>query len=671
MIDMSKGPKANPLAQLNLVDGVARRDGHPVPLVGERMRIVIRGGLALISREQVFRNVEDSTIEATVTFPVPIHATLCRLAARIDDRTLVAAALPRHKARDTYEVAIDDGKTAVLHEELVRGIHMLSIAHIPPGSEVAVTHTWISALSPRGVQTALLRVPVTLGDVYGDSPFSDADDLTVSRSVVHAADVEIDAGTAAVALAGHSLVDGKTKVRLDAPIDIELTGPMDRAVGGISADGRRVSVSVVPDIGGDAGIDAAILVDRSGSMGETASWSDGPTGRNSSSKHGAVVVGLAVAGLSLEPRDRAELWQFDSTFERLSSPGLPLIEVLQALGKPRGGTEIGAALRGVVATSSAGDIILITDGLSHALDVQALANSGRRFTVVLVGENSLEANVGRLAALTGGQIVLAAGAADASAAVRRAIDSVRRPRTPFEVGTWPLEKAVVHAGGATVEARWGVNDALTVEPAFAVAVGALAAAMAIPCLREDQAVKVTVDHGIVCHLTSLVLVDDAGATLERLPTQRKVPLMRSRCSIGPDIEFKQRLSIEAPLISSLEEVTPLPALRRWQSIDSAPTPTFSLSEAAKRIDWDADPEALQQGDLTGLPPELAARIAEASRVPEVGFLAKTNRSPVAIVIALMAKSIGGSNRAATRIARAVLRGLDLYAIANAMAALGL
>jgi hypothetical protein len=41
----------------------------------------------------------------------------------------------------------------------------------------------------------------------------------------------------------------------------------------------------------------------------------------------------------------------------------------------------------------------LADGKSHALDVQMLARTGRRFTVVLVGEDSLEANIRHLAAL--------------------------------------------------------------------------------------------------------------------------------------------------------------------------------------------------------------------------------------------------------------------------------
>src|SRR5262249_62052287 len=76
---------------------------------------------------------------------------------------------------------------------------------------------------------------------------------------------------------------------------------------------------------------------------------------------------------------------------------------------PDGGTEIGMALETLIAKSNARDILLLTDGKSHALDVQSLARSGRRFAVVLIGEDSLEANVGYLAALTGGEIFIASG----------------------------------------------------------------------------------------------------------------------------------------------------------------------------------------------------------------------------------------------------------------------
>ena len=100
--------------------------------------MLLEGGLAVVRTERVFRNAESRSIEATLTFPVPVHATLFGLATRIDGRLLRGVAQRRDAARTCYEAAVDRGHSAVLHEELLRGVHMLSLAHVPPGAEVTV-----------------------------------------------------------------------------------------------------------------------------------------------------------------------------------------------------------------------------------------------------------------------------------------------------------------------------------------------------------------------------------------------------------------------------------------------------------------------------------------------------------------------------------------------------
>jgi hypothetical protein len=80
------------------------------------------------------------------------------------------------------------------------------------------------------------------------------------------------------------------------------------------------------------------------------------------------------------------------------------------LSAPDGGTEIGPAIDAVLAGREAADVLIVTDGKSHALDIHAAARRGARFTVVLVGEDSLAANLGHLAVLTGGQVFVSSGA---------------------------------------------------------------------------------------------------------------------------------------------------------------------------------------------------------------------------------------------------------------------
>ena len=86
-----------------------------------------------------------------MTFPVPTSATLFDLEAKIDGRRIRANARSQEHARSDYEGAIDDGKFAVLHEELLRGLHMLSVGHLRPGGEVELTTRWATTLSMIGM----------------------------------------------------------------------------------------------------------------------------------------------------------------------------------------------------------------------------------------------------------------------------------------------------------------------------------------------------------------------------------------------------------------------------------------------------------------------------------------------------------------------------------------
>ena len=60
----------------------------PVPLILTRFDISVDGAFVTVETKRVFRNVETRPIEATITFPVPVHAILFDLEARIDKRLL-------------------------------------------------------------------------------------------------------------------------------------------------------------------------------------------------------------------------------------------------------------------------------------------------------------------------------------------------------------------------------------------------------------------------------------------------------------------------------------------------------------------------------------------------------------------------------------------------------
>ena len=298
----------NPLAKFR--NGAAASvDGRewPIPLTGTRIDVTIRGGLAIVVTERSFRNGEPRAIEATLTFPVPVDATLCALSARIDARVLNAVAQPRSGARKTYEDAIDQGRAAVLHEELIKGVHMLSVGQIQPAAEIAVTATWTAPLSFVG-DTPRLRIPTTIGDIFGQSPLAPSDDLVVG-DVKHVASVGLACEDGVASLLGaRAATDGRYSVTLDHPIDVAVSSFVARTLKGVAADGRAVELTIEPLPQSSEPLAIDVLFDHSGSMTERASGNFEMLG----SKFEVAKAGLiAVARNQIKSGDRLRLWEFN------------------------------------------------------------------------------------------------------------------------------------------------------------------------------------------------------------------------------------------------------------------------------------------------------------------------------------------------------------------------
>ena len=610
---------SDPLAAF--MAGAFTPDRQPVPLVSTRFDVEILGGLAVVETVRTFRNEEPVTIEATITFPVPVHAALYRLQASVDGRRLTATAKARKAAREDYETAVDAGRSAVLHEEVLKGVHTLSVAHIAPGTEIEIATTWVASLSLVGTE-ARFRVPLTVGDIYGRSRLNEADDL-VTGGAPSMARLNIRSDAGVVHVAGVTPVDGFAEVPLNAPIDLTIAEWSPRDVTGLTANGHAVRLSFHPALPGDGCLSLAILVDHSGSMASSANAADAAM----QSKHQAAVEALST--YPCRPGDRFDLWQFDSKSSRVgqtifgeASPSA-LRDLAFKLEEPRGGTEIGSALENVLVNSRARDILLITDGQSYALDVHQLAARGRRISVILVGEDSLDANVGHLASLTGGDIWVAAGA-DIGSVMQSAIDSARARVTPAErVQGRDAERAVVvDRSGLRIEATWA-GPATGADAGSHPAAAPFATSLLLTMLPENEAGTLAAAEGLVTHLTSLVLVDEASAIQEDIPLLRKValPAPRINASVCYSIPSppaspasKHSGNMAAISESYLRAMPPGSASmdlsasdESWAALEQAApasspeeTQIDELRALADFIEWGAIGNNLIKGDLSGL-----------------------------------------------------------------------
>lgn len=641
--------------------------GRAIPLIATHYDVETDAGLAMVSARRTFRNTEAQSIEAVMTFPVPVSGVLFALEARIDDRLLKSVSRRRVLARDAFEDALGRGKTAVLHEELLPGIHMLSVGQLGPGAGLEVIAVW--AMPLRQVDgVGHLRIPVTCGQVYGRSGLIDSDEL-VDGGLPQKATLCVRNVDGTATAPRIDLVNGRGETALNRPIDIEVRGWRPRELKGLSADGRGVSLRIEPAPAATGALNVAVLVDRSGSMGDICTAV--APGMN---KHQAVFAGLSTAAETLHPADFVDLYEFDDALKRVGKARDPVsfLEVVRRLRPPGGGTEIGAALDGVLSETRDDDVLLITDGKSHALDVQKLARSGRRFVTVLIGEDSLEAGVGYLALISGGDLFIAGD--DTPATITAAFASVRSPHEPVKPAEWPLQRLHTTRGAMRITAEWSASASVKTTLQTR-AVAAFAAKLAIPALSEESAAELAAAEGLVTHLTSLVLVDEAGETQETIPSLRKIALMSPHvASFAPDApdavahfdrspglvrRGARRMSfcIESP--QSFRDVDFCQRSLNAQDPPETSRLLDRLERLSRQIDWDADPDRLASGDLSTLPPAIARELHSIAGLPPVSEFAHDRAlDRLVVAIALAAWASRARSRSADRVWKTVFRGCE-------------
>lgn len=508
---------------------------HPIPLIETKIDVEIHGGLAIISTERIFRNVEKKSIEACMTFPVAIDSVVTGMYIEIDGRKLNAKASPRHAARETYEKAIDSGKTAFLHEELFPGIHMVSVGNLAPKKQVLVKAVTVSPLTNIGSHKAQVRIPMTVGHIYGQSPMPDSDDLVTGADVV---DVRVSCRTSiGQAYLGNKMF-GEEAIFApnDRSISIVVKNWQPSAAIGSSWDGRHVKVDLKPIPNTNKNINAEFLFDVSGSMSEMT--------EERLSKLSVVKEAATEALSNLLPDDHVGVSVFNTNAKFIGeSHGKEVLALIDQVKQTQGGTQIGTALKETAGSRKWRDIILITDGRSYdgmgnlgGLPIHEAIHAHQRVHVVMIGKHSLEANAGRIASMTGGNLIVVDGqrVEDMVEAFNQILNAARVPTPKIADRTKNMPVKVDRfMAGMALRAQWAeckpvADKAVVPDIQLKVerAIGAFAAWLALPLMQVEEATKLSANEGLCSHLTSLVMVDEAGEQQEGLPEHRKVALAR-------------------------------------------------------------------------------------------------------------------------------------------------
>ncbi len=386
------------------------RSAQEAVLTKTSYEIDIRSGLAFVKLTRKFENKESKPIEAIMTFPVPFDAAVTGITTVIDGRKLVGVSQAKTKARETYEEAIDNGKAAILHEQLLQGLHMISVANVKPGSHIEVEATFVAPLSVvEG--TGKLRIPLTIGQIYGDLPLQ-ASDQIVANGPNGVAEVVIRNDQATL-MNGQIVSDDKQAVQLGHVLNIEVPDIKFFAMSEKGKDGRSVTLNFKAAPPSVQPLEFDLLLDASGSMMDRDECGV--------QKWDAMLIALRnVEALGLHDEDKIHLWTFSGSTQYAGvATKKTLSSLVRNLDFAKGTTDLNGAIKTVASMREGANILVMTDGRAGYLDHDGLMQHGLRVTAVLFGADALEANIGSLAQQTGGQMFISFGRQTSQGRCRR------------------------------------------------------------------------------------------------------------------------------------------------------------------------------------------------------------------------------------------------------------
>jgi Ca-activated chloride channel family protein len=139
MMHVPTAPTAGPSAETPSNGGrLVTSTGRALPLLGAVLFADAEGGVARVTLEQRFRNPYADPLAVTYSLPLPADGAVSGFAFTIGARRVVGEIDRKQAARERYEQALVDGRSAALLEQERSSLFTQEIGNIPPGVEVVV-----------------------------------------------------------------------------------------------------------------------------------------------------------------------------------------------------------------------------------------------------------------------------------------------------------------------------------------------------------------------------------------------------------------------------------------------------------------------------------------------------------------------------------------------------
>jgi Ca-activated chloride channel family protein len=144
-----------------------------LPLKATSAKVTISGVIANVVVTQVYKNEGRRTLEAIYLFPGSTRAAVHALRMSVGERVIEAEIQEREKARETYEAAKKEGKTASLLEQQRPNVFQMNVANILPGDEIRVELKY-TELIPAEERVYRFVYPAVVGPRYSNKPAAGA-----------------------------------------------------------------------------------------------------------------------------------------------------------------------------------------------------------------------------------------------------------------------------------------------------------------------------------------------------------------------------------------------------------------------------------------------------------------------------------------------------------------
>ena len=143
------------------------------PLKNTTVKTDISGFLARVRVTQEFENSFNEPIEAVYTFPLSQNGAVDDMTMKIGDRTIRGKIMKREEARQVYEAARSEGKTASLLDQERPNIFTQAVANIMPGDKVIIEISYVETLKYEDGAYEF-AFPMTVGPRYIPGSVKDA-----------------------------------------------------------------------------------------------------------------------------------------------------------------------------------------------------------------------------------------------------------------------------------------------------------------------------------------------------------------------------------------------------------------------------------------------------------------------------------------------------------------